>query len=1182
MELALLLPLLFSAAQQTDGAVELQPVDFQRQVRPILAKRCLHCHGGDESTREAELQLQLRDDATRLRDDEYRVIDPGNSADSELIFRIQDDLDPMPPKKTGHSLTAEEIEILTRWIDEGAEYTPHWAYQKPVQPTPPALPTGMNGKDVTAIDAFIYERLASEGLSPSPRADRRTLIRRLSLDLIGLPPTPEEVEAFVNDLAPGAYERLVDRLLASPHFGERWASVWLDLARYADSKGHGSDPLRSIYRYRDWVIDALNADMPFDEFTMLQMAGDMLPNANSDQQLATAFHRNSLVNTEGGTDDEEFRVAAVKDRINLSMQVWMGLTFGCAECHTHKFDPITHEDYYSTFAIFNQTADSDKNDDSPKVPTPTADQQRQLRKFHKQQQQLRKQIAEVKVDELALYQWRLAEKEKQQAWLPWQPLRTDKHGLGTEASYQINADGSAHLNGDAPDKQTMSIGMRVEQNTPTALRLQALPHDSLPRRGPGASPGNGNFVINEVRLTWHPGLTALPASSNAEEALPASPNPVGRYVRVRLPGKQRILSLAEVEVFAQGKNIAATGKASQSSTDYEGGADRAIDGDTDGNYFANSVTHCAIEDDPWWELDFGKAQQVERVRVWNRTDGNLQPRLSGAVVELLDEQRNLIATSHIAKGPLENTDWLTAQPSELRISSVTADFEQKDYTAAMAVDGNPQTGWAIGPRQGRAHELHLHFDCPTGPGLLEVTLEQNYGSQHVLGHFGLSWTNLAEPPQLLPKELKKALLEAPDIGQSRNKADEEHLALLREHFRSLDPGIQDLNDQVAQIDEAIERLAVPRTPVLVALPPDRYRKTHILAMGNFLDPKEEVTAATPAAFQWGDGAVTDRREFAQWLTHADNPLTARVQVNRIWARLFGRGLVSTEEDFGMQGALPSHEELLDWLALDYTSHWSMKRFLKTLVTSSTYRQSSDTLPVHLQKDPGNILLSRGPRFRLPAEAVRDQALLVSGLLSRKIGGPSVFPPQPDGLWQAAFNGQRDWRTSEGEDRWRRGVYTFLRRSTPYPSMVVFDAPSREICTIRRIRTNTPLQAFVTLNDPVFVECAQALARRMLALDVAQPLEAAAHADASRQEDVARLRQAYLWCTAQPAGDEVVEVLLELLDEQRAHYQQRHDDAVAIATDPLGSLPDGAVAAEYAAWTVVANVLLNMDEFLNKN
>ncbi|NQU48129.1 MAG: DUF1553 domain-containing protein [Planctomycetes bacterium] len=1147
MLLALLLPLLTPAAQLP---VDQKPVDFQRQVRPILAKNCLACHGGDESTREAKMRLDLRSEATKLRDDEYAIIVPGSAEESELIFRVRDTLDPMPPKKTGHHLSEEQIQLLERWINEGAEYTPHWAFQKPHKADPPPLPVGMRQSDANAIDAFIYEQVVAAGLSPAPRADRRTLIRRLSLDLIGLPPTPQEVDNFVNDLNPGAYERVVDRLLASSHFGERWAAVWLDLARYADSKGHGSDPLRQIWRYRDWVIEAINNDMPFDEFTLQQMAGDLMPNATTEQNLATAFHRNSLVNTEGGTDDEEFRVAAIKDRINLSMQVWMGLTFGCAECHTHKFDPITHEDYYSAFAIFNQTADTDKNDDSPKIDTPTREQQAQLRSLHKELTQLSQRMEKMPIDESALLQWRQKARAEQQSWKRWTPPQAPVSGHAL--TYKLATDGSALLTSPASDKDGLSLQLEYADSAPTGIRLQALTDDSLPRSGPGASPNNGNFVLSEASLHWKPDSKRLDIA-----ALDSSSGMRGRYVRLSLPGMQRIFSLAEVEVFSGANNIAPSGEAAQSSVAYEGEAKRAIDGITDGDYFrSNSVTHTQTEDNPWWELDLGSEQMVEMLRIWNRTDGNQQARLNGLQIELLDAERNLVSSQWQRMAPEKSSEWQPALGGQIRIQTAVASFEQTDYSAAMAVDGDPQTGWAIAPRQGQAHELHLYFQCPPGAGLLQLSLEQNYGAQHILGRIAATWTDQPTPPQLLPPDVAIALA---------SSATEQ--PILRQYFRSFDPGIAALRKRSAEINKQIERMAIPQTPVLVALAADQRRQTYVLEKGNFLNPLQEVQARVPAAFKWGDGAVADRKEFAAWLTHADNPVTPRVQVNRLWSRLFGRGLVSTEEDFGAQGALPTHEALLDWLAVDYASHWSLKRFLKTVVTSATYRQSSRTLPIHLQKDPDNVLLSRGPRFRLPAEAVRDQALQVSGLLSRKIGGPSVFPPQPGGLWQAAFNGERDWKTSEGEDRWRRGIYTFLRRSTPYPSMVVFDAPSREICTIRRIRTNTPLQAFVTLNDPVYVECAQALARRMLG---------------TKADDRQRVRAAYQLCMARPPSSQIVEILAELLQEQREHYKSHPQDAVVMASDPLGPLLEDADVIDHAAWTVVANVLLNMDEFLNKD
>lgn len=1118
-----------------------KPVDFQREVRPILSANCFACHGPHEEGREADLRLDMREDAVLLRDDEYQVIVPGDAEASELIFRVTDTLDPMPPEESGHALSTEQVDILRRWINEGAEYAPHWSFESVKRPSPPA-------GDAHPIDAFVRARLAEADLSPAEQADKDTLIRRLSLDLVGLPPTQAERMAFLADDGEDAYERLVDRLLASPHYGERWASVWLDLARYADSKGHGSDPLREIWRWRDWVIEAYNADMPYDRFTLEQMAGDLLPDATVNTQLATAFHRNSLVNTEGGTDDEEFRVAAVKDRTNLSMQVWMGLTFGCAECHTHKFDPITHEDYYSTFAIFNQTADRDANDDSPKIPTPTREQQEELRRIDARLLALGDQIESAPIDRAALAQWEEAQLASESLWQSWTQAEMVR---SSEASYAVQPNGTLHLVGDAPDKDTLVLAQSFEQ-APTALRLQMQADPALPGGGPGASPNNGNFVISEAQIRHH-------ASKLGDAQV--------KYVRLSLEGEKRILSLAEVEVLARGENLALQGKATQSSTAYDGPAQLAIDGNTDGRFEQASVTHTATESNPWFEIELAESAAIDQVRVWTRTDTNLYQRLQGLRIELFDAEREPLSGHWQELPAKESFRWKLEDGGAVRVLAAQADFEQDGWTAAMMFDGNPQTGWAIGGQQGRDHEVQIRIEAPAVPGELVVELSQEYGSSHVVGRLRPQWSFAAEPPQLLPSAVREAL------SQPRETRSSEAHAALEEHFRSFDPGVRALEEERKALQAERKALKIPTTPVLVAIGPEMQRKTHIFDKGNFLSPLEEVDARVPSAFTWGDGAVSDRLEFARWLTHPDNPLTPRVAVNRLWARLFGRGLVLTEEDFGAQGSMPTHPDLLDWLAAEYQSHWSQKRLLKTIVMSETYRQASQVTSEKLERDPLNVLMSRGARFRLPAEAVRDQALQVSGLLSRKMFGPSVFPPQPEGLWQAAFNGQRSWVTDTDEDRWRRGVYVFWRRSTPYPSMTVFDAPSRETCTIRRIRTNTPLQAFVTLNDPVYVEAAQALARKMLAQRF-QSMQGA--------EDGIRIRMGLEWTLGREADPRAIEVLERLLNEQRANYRDRPEEARKIASDPLGMLPEGADPIEYAAWTIVGNVLLNQDAFLTRD
>ena len=818
---------LLSAARAED------PVDFNRQIRPILSKNCFACHGPDEGHREAGLRLDQREAALLPLASGQAALLPGKSAESELYRRVASaDADMrMPPAGSGRHLEPAQIELLRRWIDQGAPYAEHWSF---VKPAPPALPDVRN-KDWPRgpLDRFVLARLEAAGLEPSPEADRHLLIRRLSFDLRGLPPTPEEVEAFLKDASPEAYEKLVDRLLADPAYGERWARMWLDLARYADSRGYGSDPLRPhIWRYRDWVIDAFNRNQPFDQFTIEQIAGDLLPEATLQQRLATGFHRNTMTNTEGGTDDEEFRTAAVKDRVDTTMQVWMGLTMGCAKCHNHKYEPITQREYYQFYAFFNQTADTDRGDEFPTVEAPT---------------------------------------------------------------------------------------------------------EEMVRR--------------------------------------------------------------------------------------------------------------AAELDP----------------------------------KIADARKRL------AEAPLSAEE---------------------------------QTAWEA--------------------GLIDAQAEARKG---------------------VPKDILEV------IDSPQDKRNDEQRSKLAAHFRTVAPSLKPLRDELAALEK--QRPKFPQVPVLQELPADKQRATHIMIKGNFLDKGDAVEAALPVAFHAADEAAPKNRlTVARWLVDPDNPLTARVTVNRFWAQLFGQGLVETEEDFGTQGMLPTHPALLDWLALEFAGQgWDVKRLLRTIVTSATYRQTSKVTPERLAKDPENELLSRGPRFRLEAEMVRDQALALSGLLSRKMHGPSVFPPQPPNLWQAAFNGERTWATSTGEDRYRRGLYTFWRRTVPYPSMAAFDAPSREVCAVRRIRTNTPLQAFVTLNDPVYVEAAQALARRIVS------------EGGSNTED--RVRYALRLCLCRPPHEEQVAALVSLFETERSHFQKDPKAAEQMATDPLGPLPEGMQPADMAAWTVVANVLLNLDGVLVK-
>jgi hypothetical protein len=816
------------------------PVDFNRDVRPVLSKNCFACHGPDAAGRASKLRLDRRDSVTAVDKKGRAAIVPGAPDKSELIRRItsDDDGERMPPPESKHTLTPEQVATLKRWVADGAPYAEHWAFAKPRRPALPAVKSPAWARN--GIDNFVLARLEKEGLKPSPEADKYTLLRRVSLDLRGLPPSPQEVAEFEKDAAPDAYEKAVDRILKDTAFGERWARMWLDLARYADSAGYGSDPLRpNMWRYRDWVIGAFNRNLPYDQFTVEQLAGDLLPSSTPEQRVATAFHRNTMTNTEGGTDREEFRVAAVKDRVDTTMQVWMGLTMGCAKCHSHKYDPITQKEYYRFFAVFNQTADNDQPDESPTMPAPTRVQE--------------EQIAQVNA--------RIAELRK-----------------------------------------------RLDADTPELAAARAK-----------------------------------------------------------------------------------------------------------------------------WEAD---------VRVQS--------------------------TSPVVRALLPP---------------------------------------------------------PAPPAVLAI------------------------------------------INTPAEKRTPEQQARLAGYYRSVAPATKGLRDEVAKLEKS--RPVPVQLPVMVELPTERRRATTVMVKGNFLDKGDKVEPGVPSSFHHlPPGVNLDRLGVAKWIVSPDNPLTARVTVNRFWAQLWGNGLVATEEDFGTQGELPSHPELLDWLATEYVRlGWDTKALLKQMVTSAAYRQSSRVTPELVAKDPKNRLLTRGPRFRLEAEMVRDQALMVSGLLSRKVGGPSVYPPQPAGLWQAAFNGQRTYPTSTGEDRYRRGLYTFWRRTIPYPSMTTFDAPSRETCTVRRVRTNTPLQAFVTLNDPVFVEAAQALARRIMK-----------EGGGSAEE---RARFGLRLVLARPASAEQVKRLMALFEEEREHYKKDAKAATALATEPLGPLPAETDAAEAAAWTVVANVLLNLDGVMTK-
>ena len=994
------------AAASSDGA----EVDFQRDVRPTLSNHCFKCHGPDEGTREADLRLDTAEAATADRGG-YQAIVPGDAAASAIIERMEtDDADlRMPPDDSGLTLTPAQIALVRRWIDGGAVYQPHWAF-RPI--TRPALPQpNANDWVRNPIDAFVLSRQQAAGIQPSPEADRQTLIRRVFLDLLGLPPAPEQVDAFLRDQAPDAFERLVDSTLASPRYGERWARHWLDQARYADTNGYTVDSERSIWPYRDWVIKALNRDLPFDRFTIEQLAGDLLPNPTQDQLIATGFHRNTLVNQEGGVDAEQFRNEAVMDRVNTTGAVWLGLTVGCAQCHTHKYDPITLREYYQLFAFFNSSRDV--NSVTPTIQVAGQEVRQRLEEFDRQIADAKRALAEHGRKQSELPAGKEPSDGKPVEWLT---LAVDDVRSLAGATWQRLEDGSVLVGGENGDRDDYvvsvvsrgeavkkwdwlraetaktledqrsrrclsqcfhSLGERI-----TAIRLEVLTHPSLPQGGPGRA-GNGNFVLNEIQLF--------------------------------------------------------------------------LDGGT-----------------------------------------------------------------------------------PVRWRHATADHSQKDYPIAAAIDGDPATGWAINVTSGamnvnRTATLVLAEPLTVPPGG-KLVVRFEFGAQppkYNIGRFRLSATGDAY-----------AKLDVPDGERTR------------------------LETAVKQLEDERKKFAagVPTTMVMQEL--DKPRPSFVLIRGDFLRRGDPVDPDVPAVFPPLRTADTrpNRLDLARWLVAPENPLTARVTVNRVWMRYFGRGLVETENDFGMQGTPPTHPELLDWLAAEFIeSGWSLKHLHRLIVTSATYRQSSHARADLAEIDPLNKLLARQTRIRVEAEIVRDVALAVSGLLDDRIGGPSVYPPQPGGVY--AFT-QRSaaWPTSQGPDRYRRGLYTFFMRSAPYPMLSTFDSPDFNTVCTRRASSNTPLQSLAVANDQAMIELAQAFARRLLA---------AADNDSDRLED------AYHICFSRSPTDFERQRLMQYLDQQRGQFAAAPEDAQRVA----GALELGSEPVPFfhslAAWTSVARVLINLDEFITR-
>jgi mono/diheme cytochrome c family protein len=1015
-------------------------VDFARDIQPLFAAACNHCHGAKKAA--SQLRLDVR--ALALKGGmSGTIIIPGDSKNSRLMHRVLGLNGEQRMPLGGEALTPEQIELVRRWIDEGAvwpdddgatgrrgdgatELPKHWAYVKPARPALPEVQNKTWARN--AIDRFILARLEKEGLAPAPEADRATLLRRVALDLTGLPPSVQEVEAFLADASKDAYEKAVDRLLASSHYGERWARPWLDLARYADSNGYEKDRPRVIWKYRDWVIDALNRDLPFDRFTIEQIAGDMLPGATNEQKIATGFHRNTLLNEEGGADPEEAMWTALVDRVSTTATVWLGSTLACAQCHNHKYDPFTQKDFYRLLAFFDNNAYRPQPNGSQPVftepvldlPTPEQDAKRKII-----QDEIAKLEASLQSNVAAATQsvWERAVFEERGNWTTLDPSEFKATG-GTRL--EKLEDKSLFAGGANPEKDSYVITAQSGLSKITGLRIEALADARLPRGGPGRDP-YGNFLLTGVEIT------AAPADNPAQAR------------RVRLASA---------------------------------GADDSVGFDT---------------------------------TVFTAMDGGLR--------------RN-----GVPKG------W----PVDATRDAVRFD-RQAVFTFAEPIS------FASGTI------LTIRLDHLAG------TVGQG------IGRVRLSVTGCDDPPRIiaLPAKTRPALLTPPPQRTDEQKKE------LTAQYRALAPEFKAQRERLAELRQSLKSLGIATTLVLGERQTFERPATFLRVRGGFLNPGERVYAGVPAALHpLPEYAPINRLGLAYWLVDANNPLTARVAVNRFWEQIFGRGIVETSEDFGTQGAAPSHPELLDYLATEFIAQkWSMKSLVRLIVTSTTYRQSSRVTPELSARDPYNRLLARGPRFRVEAEMIRDVALAASGLLHRKVGGPSVFPPQPDGIWAVSANNDNDqWLTSAGANRYRRGLYTFIRRSAPYPAMMNFDATSRESCTVRRTRTNTPLQALTLLNDEAFFEIARGLARRML--------------DEGGANVQARLVYGFRLCAARAPNAAELARLVKLYEQQLAHYRTQTAEAAQLIAPQLQ--PSGqASAAELAAWTVVSNVLLNLDATLTK-
>ena len=1119
--LLLLVGLVASQAVAFGADTKPDAPDFNHDIRPILSDNCFVCHGPDEKERQAGLRLDQRGSATKLTESGEIAIVPGKVEASELIKRVTstDEATRMPPLKGKHKpLTASQIELLKRWVASGAEYSSHWAFKAPVRPSIPDVDAA-RFRVRNEIDRFVATKLVEHGLTQSPEADKVTLLRRLQLDLIGLPPTIEEVDAFLADASPDAYEKQVERLLKSPHYGERWGRHWLDAARYADSDGFEKDKSRQVAFYRDYVINSLNHDLPYNQFVIEQLAGDLLPQPTQDQIVATGFLRNSMLNEEGGVDPEQFRMDAMFDRMDAVGKTFLGLTIQCAQCHTHKYDPITHEEYYRLFAFLNNDHEAQRVVYSVEEQAKIADLwremaaiesglQQQTPDWHERMAAWNAKVAvslrdtkrvegpasipplDVQSQKDDISPSRNVSRSDTATGGEWHILQLENAGDNGQRYIDLG-DGSILAQGYAPTKYSTSLRGETDVQTITGFRLELLNDPNLPCNGPGRS-FLGTCALTEFTVEIEP-----------VKEVEGQPK----------PGMREKLKFVKVTA------------------------------------------------------DYSNPERDLEPNFYDKTD---KKRVTGAI-----------------------------------------DF---------AIDGKDETAWGIDQGPGRRNQPRHAVFVPEksfgyeGGTVLHLSLKQMHGGwnsddnmNNNLGRFRLSVTTVSNPEaDQVPKHVREVLSIPPE------KRSSEQVAAVFTHWRTTVPEWKEASDKI----ESLWQQWPKGSTTLTLMARNDFRDTRMLVRGDWLKPDKPVAPGVPAflhplnveqhSVRRGspDPAETpDRRSpssvateqdvrpsvelvarsgdrpqqlnrltLANWIVDRRSPTAARVQVNRIWQAYFGTGIVATSEDLGTQSDPPSHPELLDWLSVEFMEHgWSLKHLHRLIVTSATYRQSSRVTPALYEQDQYNRWLARSPRLRVEGEIVRDIALAASGLLNPKVGGASVFSPAPAFLFvPPASYGPFVWNEETGPERYRRAIYTFRRRSTPYPMLSNFDTPNGDFSCVRRTRSNTPLQALTTLNETIFLECARNLALLTLKEGGA--------------DDVTRLTWAFRRCVSRAPSDHERDVLLKLLAQQTTKFSSPEAKPWELAAnDPINppALPDGVTPAQLASWTAVARVLLNLDETVTK-